>query len=483
MPLHPPDPLGAAWLLAWSMALLTVPSVLIQRRGRPTAALAWLFALFAVPPFALLAWWLLGRTHLARRRSRRRRATSALAARLAEARRGAELEPTPTPPLLRRVALPEELAQAVFPASGGNHARLLVDASEAYPAWERAIAEAHHHVHALFYIWNDDPTGRRFRDLLVERAHAGVEVRVLVDDVGSPAARGGLFQPLRSAGGSVARFLPIRPWGNAPVVNFRNHRKLLIVDGEVAFVGGINVGDEYHAWHDLAVALRGPAVDQVQEVFADDWHFQTGEELVSEAYFGRWSVPCHRIAPDGEVCDVGVATVASGPVQRLNAIREMLLLAIARTEHRLWITTPYLVPDPGTIAALRTAAYRGVDVRITVPAHSDVWLVRRAARAFYPELLAAGIRIFEYEGMTHAKAVLFDEALCLVGSANMDNRSFRLNFEASCFLASDALTAHLAARYERDLLQSREVRAEDFERLPWRDQLLDAAAHLLSPLL
>ncbi len=483
MPPLLPDPFGTAWLLAWSMALLTVPSVLIQRRGRPTAALAWLFALFALPPLALFAWWLLGRTHLARRRRKRSEATAALADRLAAARRRAGAQPAPVPLTLQAVSLPEELAEAVFPPSGGNHAHLLEDASEAYPAWERAITTARHHVHALFYIWNDDATGRRFRDLLTQKASEGVEVRLLVDDVGSPAARRGFFQPLVRAGGTVARFLPLRPWGSTPVVNFRNHRKILVVDGEVAFVGGINVGDEYYEWHDLAVGLRGPGVDQVQEVFADDWYFQTGEELVSEPYFGRWVTPCERPLAEEEVCDVGVATVASGPVQRLNAIREMLLLAIARTERRLWISTPYLVPDAGTIAALRTAAYRGVDVRIIVPARSDVWLVRRAARAFYPELLHAGIRIFEYEGMTHAKAVLFDEALCLVGSANMDNRSFRLNFESSCFLASQPFVERLAARYERNLARSREVRAEDFERIPWGDQLLDSAAHLLSPLL
>ncbi len=483
-----PEPLSVAWTASWLLALATVPNVLLQRRGRPTAALAWLFALFALPPVTLLAWWLLGRTHLQRRRKRRRRATETLARQLAEARHRAGCERPPLPDALLAVSLPEDVAEAVFPASGGNRVELLVDAERAYPAWEEAIAAAKHHVHALFYIWNDDATGRRLRDLLVERARAGVEVRLLVDDVGSPAARRGFFRPLTEAGGQVARFLPLRPWGSTPVINFRNHRKLLVVDGQVAFVGGINVGDEYYEWHDLAVALRGPAVDQVQEVFADDWFFQVGEELASEAYFGRWSHTgaccAGASSPDGAAAEaVGVATVASGPVQQLNAIREMLLLAVARTRQRLWITTPYLIPDPGTVAALRTAAYRGVDVRIMVPADSDVPLVRRAARAFYPALLGAGVRIFEYEGMTHAKAVVFDDELCLVGSANMDNRSFRLNFEASCFLASERLTDRLAARYEENLRRCREVHAEALERLPWGDQVLDAAAHLLSPLL
>jgi cardiolipin synthase len=453
------------------LAILTAPSVLLQRQGRPTAALSWLLALFAVPYLAVPAWWLIGRTHLQIRKRRRHHASAAFSRGLASLRirPRAEIAPGAFPV----VRLPPGVQRAVFPPSASNTTRLLVDGAAAFDAWERAIRGAREHVHLLFYIWQRDETGRRMLDALVDAAERGLEVRVLYDALGTPSGKR-IFAKLVRAGGRAEPFMPMKFENFGPSFNFRNHRKLVIADGRVAFTGGINVGDEYLDWHDLAVELRGPAVDQAQEVFADDWFFATGEDLADPKYFERYE-------EDGD--GVSCAIVASGPTERINATRDMVFVAMVEAKERLWIMTPYLIPDPAMMLALRMACYRGVDVRLLVPGRSDVWLVRRASRAFYPELAESGVKIFEYPGMLHAKAMIVDDKLAMVGSANMDTRSFRLNFEIACFLASGEFNQELATVFARDVAKSREIRAEDLGRRALPSRVIDAAAHHHSPVL
>jgi len=469
------EALALAWGLTYALGALTVPSVLLRREARPMAAVSWILALLTVPALALPGWWLLGRTHLSRRRQRRQRAHAAFSAELERDRGGDPNAEAASARLLAVVKAPRELQEWVFPPSAGNIARLLTP-PDAFKAWEQAIRGAKRHVHALFYIWRDDEVGRKLRDALVERARAGVEVRVLYDHVGCLGI-GRHFAPLTAAGAQVVPYLPLRLLTRAPVVNFRNHRKLLVVDGEVGYVGGINVGAEYLDWFDLAAELRGPAVDQLQEVFADDWHFAATEALTESTYFpwaGGSSDPAGTTS---------CAVVASGPDQRLNATREMLFLAVTRAQERAWFMTPYLVPDEALTAALRAAVYGGADVRLVVPARSDVGLVRRAARVYYPELLEAGVRVFEYDGMLHAKAALFDADLALVGSANLDSRSFRYNFEVVSFLQGEEIAGQLRDTFQSAFARSSEVELEAIRRRWVGARVVDAAAHLLSPLL
>jgi len=483
------------WGLSWwsvlasttyLLAIISIPSVLLQRRGHPQSAIAWLLILFSLPIVGLFLWWALGRKHLTRKRRRRLRATETVSEALARLRNA-----LPTPPeaasweslSLRR--LPPDEAQWVFPPTSGNHVRLLRDAEQTYPAIEDAIRAATKHLHLLFYIWNDDGTGRRFRDLLVEKAHSGVEVRVLCDAVGSPAARGKLMRPLVEAGGKVGIFLPPHVFSRNPHWNFRNHRKLVIADGCRGIVGGLNIGDEYtHNWHDTALEMRGPVVDQLQEVFADDWYFTTGENLSTTRYFG-----CH-LADQNESSSWGIdddalcGVIASGPHTRHNLTHDTLFIAITQATHRVWITSPYLIPNPSIRAALRTAVYRGVDVRVLLPESGDTRLALWASRSYYPELLGAGVRIHEYlPYYMHAKTAVFDDDLSVVGSANIDIRSFRLNFEVSCSVRSAAFSNELATLFERDLQKSHELSYKELEKRSVSVKLIESAAQLFSPLL
>lgn len=469
--------------IAYLLALLSIPSVLMQRRGRPQAALTWVLLLFLLPyGLGLFFWWAIGRTHLKGRRRKKRQSTRLLLQRLAKYHRKLPHPPDAEWGLLPIERFPREEAEWILTPTADNRVRLLVNAAEAYPAMERIIREAKHHLHLLFYIWQADETGRRFRDLLIEKARQGIKVRLLYDAVGGANVRFGFMDPLIEAGAEVEAFMPPRIFRRSLELNFRNHRKLVIADGEVGMLGGFNVGDEYcHDWRDTAVLLRGPALDQLQEVFADDWYFTTQRDYTSPEYFGRW-INDGRAHLDGH--DAACGLISSGPQTELNLTHEAFFLAITTAQKRIYLTTPYFVPDATIMHALRSAMFRGVDVRLLVPFKSDAPLVRLAGRSYYPDLLRAGVRIFEYEPMIlHSKTGVFDDDLSFIGSANMDIRSFKLNFELSCFLKSRAVCQQMADIFARDVAQSREISLDEVKKNSYFARLSEAAAHLMSPLL
>jgi cardiolipin synthase len=499
-------------VVSYFFVILSVPSVLIEREGLPYAALSWILALFAMPLAGLFFWWAFGRKHLERKRRRRRRASAHVWKSLHVVRTDVRSESPSNFVGALPLKLPKEDASWVFPSTADNHIRLLNDGAEFFPAMEAAIREARDHVHMLFYIWHDDATGRRFRDLLVEKAKAGVAVRVLCDAYGAPAIGGKMMDPLRNAGGKVALFLPPKFFTRSPAINFRNHRKILIADGQVGFVGGINIGDEYTAnWRDLGVAIRGPAVDQLQEVFVDDWYFAAKEDITNKRYFGRWrddhegraanraavavneenAATSHsEVAALAELSDEAMpgdatcAVVASGPHTMNNSLHDALFISLTRARERIYITTPYFIPDGSILTALRTAVYLGVDVRILLPAKTDAPIVRLAARSYYTTLLRAGVRLYEYQpSILHSKSLVIDDDISVVGSANIDLRSFKLNFEATCFIQSLSLTKALASAFHRDLKSSREITLKEMQARTRGAKLTDAAAHLFSPML
>lgn len=459
--------------LAELLAALTAPSVLIARRGRPVAALAWLLAMVTLPGLGVVLWWAIGRTHLRRRQRRKLEAHETLQSEIGSL----PCTAAPGEPLLPWRNLPEDAASAVLPAVGGNRVELLVDGTATYGELARLVGEAADHVHFLFYSFAPDRVGRRFLELLTERARAGVAVRLLCDAVGSASLKPRDTAALRAAGGHVAVFGRTRLLRRALTVNFRNHRKVVVVDGRSGAVGGLNIGEEYVGdWRDFALSVGGPVVAQLQQVFADDWFFATGESLAHGRYFPPQ--PCGPAG--GAVCSV----VAGGPDTRHNLTHDAFLLAVGEARRRVWITTPYLIPSQTVQAALRLAVVRGVDVRLFVPRRSDVTLASLAGRSYYPDLVASGVRVLEYVPATlHGKVWIVDEELVVVGSANLDTRSFRLNFEVSCLVRDAALNAALAGQLERLGRDCEEVTAAALAGAGRLAELRDATANLLSPLL
>ncbi|MBZ0272025.1 cardiolipin synthase [bacterium] len=465
--------------LSLLIAFATIPSVLVHRRGRPTAALAWILGIVALPYVGLLMWWLIGRTYIERQRRRFR-------ARRRRADAGFEAGFEPRDTLIAIERLPREEAASVYPPTAGNRARILVDAAQVYAAMERMIREATRSIDMLMYIVNDDATGARFRDLLAQKAREGVRVRFLGDGVGSPAAGGEFFRPLAEAGGRVENFLPLTFTRRLHTMNFRNHRKILVADGRVAYTGGVNVGDEHlSGWHDFGLALEGPVVEHLSDVFADDWFFATGENAGDEppAGSGASFFDAERGGlPDDERAECTV--VASGPDSNFNALYDMFFVALTTAKRRVWLTTPYFIPDSAVQAALRTAVYRGVDVRLMTPKKSDLPATRYAQRSYYEALITAGVGIYEYEpAVMHGKMWIVDDDLTVIGSANVDTRSFRLNFESSCFVRSKSVNARAASIFEADMRVSDEITLGEVRARGRGQAILEALAQLFSPLL
>lgn len=445
-----------ATIAGYVIALLLVPRILAAHKDSG-ATLAWLIVIVLFPYVGALVYLLIGATTVRRKSRRKRRSDEKLEpelGRLAAPLQQFDVDEATAVhpdqrPLMRLAA---DLADC--PPLAGNDVRLLVDPAARNAALEGAIANARHHVHLEYYLFRPDETGRRYLALLEEKARQGVEVRLLYDSVGSVWLTSSVLRRLRAAGGKAFPFLPVHPLRRPFRANFRNHRKIAVIDGEVAFTGGANIGDEYAGivrrrfapWRDTHSQISGPAVHLLQEVFAEDWYFATGEDLSRDAYF----------PPQSRRGDALVQVVASGPDSSNEIIHRLFFSAITTARERVWLTTPYFIPDRALLVALETAAMRGVDVRILVPRRCNHILIGAAARTFFADLTAAGCKVYEYEaGMLHAKTLVVDGRWSTVGSANMDMRSFRLNWEVNVVVCGEAFAAELERVFLADVQKAR----------------------------
>ncbi|GAA0285313.1 cardiolipin synthase [Rhodovulum strictum] len=428
----------------------------------PQGAVGWVVFLIAAPYLALPIFLFLGHWRLPGYVTARRSSQTSIAA-LPDFDPASRADASALPEGLRRPLAGFE-AIAGLHAVSGNGVRLLVDGPATYAAIFAAIDRAERFVLVQTYILRDDDLGRDLQRRLIARAQAGCKVRLLYDALGShrlPAAYGAA---LREAGVVVADFHSLRRPHSRFQVNFRNHRKIVVVDGREGFLGGHNVGDEYVGrdarigrWRDTHLALSGPAVAQLQLIFAEDWFWATEERLDLD-----WQ-------PPAAAQDLDVLVVAPGPADRLETGSLYFCNAIHAAQHRIWIASPYFVPDTDILSALSLAALRGVDVRILVAARRDHWLVWLAAFAYFDEMLDAGVGIFRYtDGFMHQKVLVVDEAMASVGTVNLDNRSCRLNFEVTALV------------FDRDFARTvADMLSADFARSQPHTTRLDDAPNLL----
>jgi cardiolipin synthase len=383
----------------------------------------------------------------------------------------------------------ESIARLAYRLGGyhvteGNQIDFYYEGQPAFEAMIAAIQRAQHHIHVVFFIFQPDNLGRQFLDLLTAKAKEGVQVRLMYDAMGSHRLPYRLLGPLRQAGGRTSVFLPINLLRRRFQINMRNHRKILVVDGTLGFIGGLNIGDEYIGknkyfgfWRDTHLRLQGPAVVDLQRIFVEDWSFAAGENLQMQEdspYFTARKV-------DGPY---PVQVIDSGPDRDLKTIREVTFAAILKAQKRVWIASPYFVPDAGILDALRLAAYHGLDVRFLGQFRPDKWIPQYAARYYWGDMLRAGVQVYQYtKGMMHAKVMLIDDDLASVGTANLDNRSMFLNFEVNCLLYSPQAVKHLEASFLTDFSNSIKLEKGVYARRPLAGRLLENACRLLSPIL
>ncbi|MGH7133289.1 MAG: cardiolipin synthase [Phycisphaerales bacterium] len=368
---------------------------------------------------------------------------------------------------------------AVQPLTTGNRVRLLVDGDATFTAIFDAIDRAERYVLIQFYIIRDDATGRRMLDVIRQARARGVRILILYDWVGSASLPRKYVRELEALGAEVQSFRTRRGPRNRFQINFRNHRKIVVVDGREAFLGGLNVGDEYMGlhrvfkpWRDTHCSIEGPAVQAAQLTFVEDWYWATRHIPELE-----WTP---RPTKDGAQ---SALVVPSGPADEVDTCALLFTHLMHSARKRLWIATPYFVPDEAITSALQLAALRGVDVRVIIPDKTDHKVAWFAAHSYYPDILPVGVKLYRYQqGFMHQKVLLSDDTAA-VGTANLDNRSLRINFEVTMVVPDEAFAEQVTAMLRKDMERCTGVGKNDLDRRRWPFRLTVRAARLLAPIL
>lgn len=366
-----------------------------------------------------------------------------------------------------------------MPCTGGNEVRLLVDGGVAFSAMLEAIANAKQYVLVQFFIVQEGTLSEVYRDVLSRKAREGVPVYFLYDELGSRKLRRRYVRSLKDAGIHVSSYRAVLGRAHRLQLNFRNHRKVTVVDGHTAFVGGLNLSDEYlgrnprlRPWRDTHLQVFGPAALATQLSFFEDWHWATGDVLDL-----TWN-------PRSGTSGRAVSVIPTGPADTLEACQLLILQAIHAASERLWIASPYFVPGPAVCAALQLAVVRGVDVRILLPQNPDHRLVYLAAFSYYEEMELAGVGIYRYQpGFMHQKVMLIDDNMASVGTVNLDNRSFHLNFEITMLVVDSTFAQSVRNMLEEDFARSEKARAHELQNRGALFRLSVLVARLFAPIL
>lgn len=462
------------------MHLLGIVNALhaVSRVRTSQGTVAWVLFLITFPYFAIPLYWIFGPTKFYSY-------TSKLDAAATKYRGGIEKSLHPLRKVTTQLEPQHRATQQLFeeisqwPLTSGNEVKLLIDGEETFDAIVAAILSAEKYVLIEFYTVRNDGLGRRIKEALIKRVHEGVRVYFLYDQIGSLALANSYIDELKDAGIEIEGFRTTKGRNNRFKLNFRNHRKIVVVDGKHAFIGGHNIGDEYLGknprfgpWRDTHLSLMGPAVLGVQASFTKDWYWAC--ETIPDLC---WELP----VSNGQA---KVLPIATGPVNRFESCTLMFYEAICSARKRLWIATPYFVPDEGTLLTLKLAALRGVDVRLLIPRKPDNIMVYLAGVSYLEPLLEAGIRVLRYNnGFLHQKTFLIDDHLGAVGTANLDNRSLRLNFEITMAVFDAGFVTEMESMFENDFNNSIELTLEDCRKTPYYRKMAGWVCRLFAPIL
>lgn len=469
---------------AFALYLAMVGLVIFLENKNPAKTMSWLLVLFLLPGVGFVFYILFGRNY--RNKFRIRKKGTLARSRLDQAA-GLQQEMIDYLDLFggndsyvnnRLINLLLKNANAPF--SVNNWVEVLTNGEPAYQAMLEAIEQAREHIHFEFFIIRNDHIGNVFKEKLMQKAKEGVSVRIIYDSVGCWKLGDAFIQELKSAGCEIVPFFPVVFPVLSRELNYRNHRKIIVVDGKVGFVGGLNIGDEYLGknkylgfWRDTHLKVLGEAVYSLQDIFLNDWHFLTSQVLDENEMFPKI----------GDCGNTTMQIAASGPDSGWKSLLQAYFTMISTAEDRIWITTPYLVPEDSIKMGLITAALSGVDVRIIIPSKPDHFFVYWASQDNIQELLEAGVKIYSYtKGFIHSKILLVDGIGASVGTANLDIRSLEINFEINAFIYDQAVVKRLEQDFYQDLQDSVAVSLEEFLKRPFWHKLLEACGRLVSPI-
>lgn len=483
------------FVVLYLLSLIFIAGILISEKGSPNKTLSWLIVIILLPFVGMVLYNYFG-AHFRETGNLgaieqdeekagltvyyRRKAAQAMARRQEELLADIRQDQHASEVLRYNAGYLSHDPQAIL--SRNNEIDLLIDGPKTFEAIFAAIERARHHVHLEYYIWTDDDLGQRLKRLLLQKAAAGVAVRAIFDGLGSYRLSSSYFKELRRGGVAVSAFRPI--WWSLlnREANLRDHRKIVVVDGHTGFTGGINIDGKYLTdeenelgrWRDTHLELRGDAVKGLQMTFLDDWHYLTEQKIDGEAYF-----PTTRI-DNAHYLHIA----ASGPNSEYDGIREVYLCGANLAKDYIFLSTPYLAPGNVLLHAIKSAAIRGVDVRVIIPSEGDSKITQSATLSYAEELLRCGVRIYAYEkGFVHSKVMLVDDAIAGVGTANLDLRSMDQNLEINAFSYDADFIARVKKMYEKDLQACQELDTDVFDRMSRPRRFWLELCRLAGPLL
>lgn len=455
--------------------------VIISENRNPVKSIAWISVLMFIPVIGFIFYLFFGRDQRSQRMISRKGKRKLK--RLVEKNKsisdtddiGLDAE------IIQQIKLGYNLTGASL--THNNKITLFTDGKAKFEALFKDIAEARSFIHLQYYIFDNDDIGSELKKLLIEKAKSGVEVRILYDDVGCWSWRIGhhYFDDLIAVGVQAKPFFKVTFPQLANKLNYRNHRKVVIIDGNKGYLGGMNVADRYRegvswgVWRDTHIKIEGNAVHELQSIFLVDWNFTTNELLSKQAYFPK-------IEPN--MGKEKVQLVTSGPLDENKPIALMFLKGITTAKERIYIQTPYFLPSNEFIYAIQIAALSGVDVRIMMPERSDSPILQKASQSYVTQMLRAGVKIYFYtSGFMHAKAMIIDNEFTTIGSTNFDFRSFEQNFEINAFIYGRDFNSIYAAEFEKDRKNCRRITLRSWKKRPMWRKITESFLRLLSPLL
>lgn len=464
--------LEVLFLIIWVGIILVV----ITENRNPVKTLAWVTVLVFVPIFGLILYLIFGMDMRKERIIGRRGLSKLMKEPLLNYKDHAT--PEPPAPYEKLVSMMRHANQSYM--LPGNKVSPFTDFPSMLHDVLRSIAQAKRHIHVQFYIFMDDAVGHLFRDALVDKAREGVKVRLLYDDVGSWKAKNSFFREMQQNGIEVLPFGEVKFAALAKRANYRNHRKVVIIDGEVGYIGGMNIAERYYkglswgGWRDTHIRIDGMAVNALQTSFLVDWYYASGKLISDACYFPK-------ISKQG---NTDLQIVTSYPMGEWKTIMQGLLQVISQSRKYLYIQTPYFLPTEPILTALRNAALAGVDVRLMVPRRGDSLLADLASHSYYKEVMTAGVKIYQYNaGYLHAKVVLADDNFVTVGSTNFDFRSFEHNFEINAFIYDPEVVKEMKRIFMTDQEVATRVVAAEWKQRPLWYRFWESLVRLLSPLL
>ncbi|WP_218845037.1 cardiolipin synthase [Winogradskyella pacifica] len=470
------------FVLNYTVALSAVVTILLKKVN-PTKALSYIIGLLALPFLGLIVYYLFGQEYRKNKIfSRKNVLNQSIVKRIQDELELEAKEVNEVDDLLdqKSKVIPLLYNNENSKLTINNDIKLIKNGDEKFKLLFKDIEEAEHHIHLEYFIIKDDKIGTELLDLLCKKASEGLEIRIAIDDVGS-SITSKMKRKLKDCGIEMHPFMPVRFSNSTGKMNYRDHRKIVVIDGKIGYVGGINVSDDYvnahneRYWRDTHVRIIGEAVKPLQILFFTTWDFVSGDELkISKAYF-----PDHNCKEN-----IPLQIAASGPDTDWSNIMEAIFVAITNAEDHVYITTPYFIPNSEIVTALQVLARSNKEVKIIVPKKSDSWIAEYATNSYLEMLLEAGVEVYRYtKGFIHAKTMVVDGVFCTVGTTNMDYRSFNINFEVNALIYNKKISSELTEFFNEDLKHCEKLELNSWKNRSKRTKLIEAVARLMAPIL